>query len=267
MGTIRKLLVSSAMGVLLVTAVAPGPAAAQPGAPQVVPDRVGSIGGAREGICDKGGFPLIHPVSEFIWWFAAQSDCHTPLDDIDTAFDNAYLRAEGELVSPGFPTNDIHGWQGVSIQDFSGSGWGDGWGAIIAPSLVEEVPEPQQPHYVGGGTWVAYKRAVWEQGIQPGYPINLEHQWDGVTIQDFRGGSWGDAAIIGGPDAWLVAGRHWQAYVIADGSNRLGNPLGPVYETDDGRYQQSFAGGTITELAGQIEVEYYDTGEILSFSV
>jgi hypothetical protein len=202
--------------------------------------------------------------------FFAEGNCDKLDDGIRAQFVQAYEEAERNGVWPGGPTNEVHYWVGgILIQDFNGtrdnSGKiiGDGWGAIIASG-----PDGSIPHYVYGSTWVAYKRAVYEKsvlggGIDPGYPTNFVHQWNGVTIQNFRGGSWGDGAIIGGDrdSAWLVAGRHWDAYIGADGSNSLGSPLGPVELNEDGWYQQRFEKGAINERSGQTNIELYQSGE------
>lgn len=230
---------------------------ASPDAPGHVPPQVGNFEEAQE-ICALGDVPMPHWLLDIITLWQSR-ECREALEHIDQSFDNAYLRAESELASPGFPTSDIYAWEGVLVQEFSGGELGDGQGAIIAKSS-EDDNGPQQPQYVGGGTWAAYERAIDEQGIQPGYPINLEHTWPGsdVTIQDFRGGSWGDAAIIGGDNAWLVAGRHWEAYWRVDGQIQLGNPTGPWHQNADGWYKQVFESGSILELNHDIRVVFND---------
>ncbi len=186
---------------------------------------------------------------------------------VAVAYGDAYLRAEQFPASPGYPDDvGIHHWADILIQDFwggtdpQGNLNGDGWGAIIWGGLETD----SLPHYVGGSSWVAYKRAIYEpsvlgEGILPGYPTGPEHRWNRVIIQDFSGSSWGISAIIGGDQeqAWLVAGNHLQAYIDADGSNTLGNPLGPVEKNADEWYEQKFEDGIILELAGETRVQYY----------
>lgn len=230
---------------------------AMPNAPGVVPDRVGQFQEARD-VCNLDGMPLPSWLTELIFYLQSKG-CNDSLDHIDAAFDSAYLSAESAVATPGFPTNDIHPWAGVLVQDFSGGALGDGWGAIVAKSHDDGL-DPQKPYYIGGGMWHAYVRAVNEQNIQPGYPINMQHAWPGsdISIQDFRGGSWGDAAIIGGDSAWLVAGRHWEAYWTVEGQIRLGNPVGPWFQNADGWYEQDFEGGRILELDHNVTIEFND---------
>lgn len=187
---------------------------------------------------------------------------------VEIMFHDAYLEAEVGKASPGYPDGGIegiHDWVDFPMQDFSGgtdsSGNlnGDGWGAIIWGGADANEP----PHYVGGGHWVAYKAAVYDLDIVPGYPLNAPYRMNNATIQDFRGGTWegsamGDAAIIGDETAFLVAGRHWEAYQGVNGSARLGNPTGPWHQNSDGWYEQDFEGGEIAELNHDITVIYYD---------
>ena len=190
------------------------------------------------------------------------------LNKLDSLFSDAYREAEHEGASPGYTTNQLHFWNTVLIQDFWYGNWGDG-------ALIWGQTQDARPHYVGGGAWNAYKRAANNYSVWPGYPINTEHDWNRVRIQDFRGGGWGDGAIIGGANAELVAGNHWRAYISADGSNRLRNPVtfvnyqsgefyadpfGGGYRVSGWFWVQQFEGGQIWERNGTAYVWFYDTG-------
>lgn len=183
-------------------------------------------------------------------------------------FTEAHQQAEQAGMSPGTRLDNIHAWNNMLIQDYRNGALGDGailWSTTLADS----------PYYVGGGTWHAYTRAVWEYGVSPGYPINLEHDWGNVRIQDFRGGKWGDGAIIGGAKAELVAGDYWKAYTRVDGPNRLRNPTSFITTKKKGGIKwkiQQFDGGEIwigiydfwvgsTPIwRKHYSVHYYDTG-------
>ena len=266
----HKLRAIALLFALLLTSIHPVLVHAQPGAPNVVPDRVGNAPELRD-VChgvSQYGF-LFDLLTQIRLFFQAES-CDDAVDHIDAAFDSAYLRAEDEVTSPGFPTNDIHSWQGVLIQDFSGGAWDEGFGAIIAPASFEPLEGgPQEPAYVGGAIWSGYLSSVFDADISPGYPINLEYPMNDLIVQDFRGGDWVDGTIIGRPGAaaFLVAGRHLQAYQLADGFNRLGIPLGNVVKTEDGLFQQDFEGGILSEHAGVVEVTFFDTGEVVSYDI
>jgi hypothetical protein len=184
------------------------------------------------------------------------------LDNVRNSFWYAYDAVEKQGASPGKPDNYVHRWAGVLIQDFkegtdsSGALRTDGWGVIIG-----EIG--RDAYFIGGGFWDAYERAVngpnaVGTSLYPGYPTNAEHIWPGSTIriQNFEGGSWGDAAIIGTDEsAWIVAGGHWEAYWQRNGQIDLRNPLGPLYKDSEGWYTQDFEGGKIRELNGKIVVE------------
>jgi hypothetical protein len=237
-----------------------GAVSAAPNAPQYVPDQVGRWGEAEKICADVKDIPMPNYFADVAKYFQVKN-CEDGLARVKSAFQEAYRQAEAEGLAPGYPTNDIHPWiEEMLLQDFSGSPRGDGWGALIANY---SEGGPKGVFYVGGPTWRAYERAVntpsvLGDGIFPGYPTGLEHKWNRVTIQDFSGGSWGITAIIGGDQstAWVVAGNHLQAYIDYDGSNTLGNPLGPV-EYVNGWYVQNFEDGKILELDGQIDVQYH----------
>jgi hypothetical protein len=245
---------------------------ATPQAPGHVPDQVGNFAEARK-TCDLG-LPIPRWLIELITFFGARN-CHEALDRVDNWFTDAYRTSEGEGASPGYPINDIRFWQNVVIQEFTGGHWGEG--AII----MKGANPPARPQYVGGGAWKAFKRAANQYGVFPGYPINTEHVWNRVRIQDFREGSWGDGAIIGGGNAELVAGNHWKAYVKADGSNRLRNPTtfmvqksygfepGPAVGPKRVRtwWVQYFEGGEIWESRGSIRIYYSDTRRWWEFNL
>jgi len=60
-----------------------------------------------------------------------------------------------------------------------------------------------------------------------GQPINEPHSWGPVTIQDFRGGSYGDTALILNPNhgtAYLVRSGFWEHYKNDGGPSRFGAP-------------------------------------------
>ncbi len=70
------------------------------------------------------------------------------------------------------------------------------------------------------------------------------HGWGQVWIQDFRGGSAGDGALLylpGAATAWWVKGAAWAAYLVAGGAEGpLGAPLG-----DEASGKQSFENGSL----------------------
>lgn len=186
-------------------------------------------------------------------------DCQDAIAAVEDEFKYAYEVAEESGIDPGEPTNFVHDWPqaGVIIQDFYSNS--DGWGAIIWGGASHRT----DPYFVSGKTLVEYKESVNARGISPGYPTGVEHDWDGVRIQDFAGGSWGDGGIIGGNvsphGAWLVTGNHMKAYWANNGPVTLGNPKGWVYKNSEGNYQQDFEKGTIFERAGNTWLAYNDS--------
>jgi hypothetical protein len=237
---------------------------AAPNAPGIVPNQVGNFQAARN-LCDSfGRVSMPNWILQLIS-FASVVKCHEALNLLDKRFDTAYLESEQEGGSPGYPTIDIHIWKGVAIQDFVGGTWGDGAGAII-----QRGQRPvSSPKYVGGYAWVGFKTAVSSYNVFPGYPINTQHNWNKVRLQDFREGTWGTGAIIVDlqrKTAQLVAGNHWKAYILADGSNRLRNPTSFVFSKSGWRVQ-NFDGGELWENGGQVKVYYYDTKKWLQFRV
>lgn len=256
-----KWVVIIASAILLISPMQPQQVSASPSSPGEVPDEVGNWDEARHHCDLQGSLP----------WFGApwiEADCNYTLNKLDSLFSDAYREAEHEGASPGYTTNQLHFWNTVLIQDFWYGNWGDG-------ALIWGQTQDARPHYVGGGAWNAYKRAANNYSVWPGYPINTEHDWNRVRIQDFRGGGWGDGAIIGGANAELVAGNHWRAYISADGSNRLRNPVtfvnyqsgefyadpfGGGYRVSGWFWVQQFEGGQIWERNGTAYVWFYDTG-------
>lgn len=188
-------------------------------------------------------------------------DCQAAFEAVEEKFKYAYEVAQDSGIDPGEPTNYVHNWSPakVVIQDFYSEI--DGWGAIIYGGATKK----HDPYFVNGMTLVEYKESVNERGIRPGYPTGVEHDWNGVRIQDFSGGSWGGGGIIGGNlsphGAWLVAGNHMEAYWADNGPVTLGNPTSWVYKNSEDKYQQDFERGNITELAGKTWINY-NTDEV-----
>lgn len=163
-----------------------------------------------------------------------------------------------ELQSAGAtPVNDWHAWRdGVVIQDWQGGSCGECaliWGGNAAVG----------PQVVGSGMWAAFKESVNVDELWPGYPINAEHWWNGLRIQDVRGGTHGDGAFIGGEHAKLVTWRTWPAYIKADGSRRLRNPVTSLSPRQDSAGNwfdvQTFEGGVIWARKQETLVCFYDT--------
>lgn len=245
--------------VIGIIAVAPIAAVATPQAPGYVPSQVGDFQAARE-LCEI--MPLPSWIMDLITFYAVRR-CHDALNIVDENFVKAYRDAERAGTSPGYPTNDVHFWQKVAIQDFTGGTFGKG--AIMMRGQQPKV----RPQYVGGSIWSAFKVAANQYGVFPGYPSNTLHTWNRVQIQDFREGDWGEGAIISdsrGQNAGLVAGRHWKAYKRVDGSNRLRAPITFVNQTDGG-WLQMFEGGEIWESGGSIKVYFYDNNRWENFWV
>lgn len=251
--------------VMLAVTILSSPAfvSASPQAPGHVPEQVGNFDELRK-LCNSAPMPswLLDLIS-----FFTVSHCYNAADRIDHIFSQAYLRAEGEIASPGYPINDVHFWRATMIQDFSGGTWSKG--ALIMRWQPPEQGEYLPPFYVGGCDWSIFERATNNYGVFPGYPINHVHQWNKVWLQDFREGSWGDGAIIGGCHGELVAGNHWKAYIKADGSNLLGRPISFVSEeTVNSKtwWVQYFEWGKIQEANGFIWV-VYNNGQQRMFNV
>jgi hypothetical protein len=179
-----------------------------------------------------------------------------PLAWYNQRFDKASELSEQAGVAPGTPKNDVHAWNKIVLRDYVNGSWGNG--AIIWSEQATGV----DPHYVGGGEWAAYTRAVRQHKVSPGYPINLAHNWNRVRIQDFDGGEWGRGALIGGAHAELVAGGFWKAYTHANGSNSLRNPKSFVVERRVAGKTwnvQYLDGGVIWQRKGSLRVRFYDT--------
>ena len=275
---------------LMMSILSPSLVGATPQAPGAIPPNVGVYENGRE-ICRKGDILAswasalvaagLNRLAVLVGLLPAQwtSDkCTAVLDGLKELYRSAYAQAESEGASPGSDVNSVHYWNGVMIQDFSGGNWGDG--AIIFSEKVSKITKTR-PQYVGGGAWNAFKRAANSYQVWPGAPINTEHDWNKVRIQDFRGGAWGDGAIIGGGNAELVAGNHWKAYIRADGSNKLRNPktfmVQQYYGFEPSTYAgpkkqrvwwvQYFDGGEIWESRGDIRVYYKDSNTWQNFRV
>ena len=178
-------------------------------------------------------------------------ECEDSVERVRNAFKTARKKAEDNRIFPGYALNTVHSWtiqgwqgKGLLIQDFRCGKDGYGDGAIIASvfgglsikkfasSFLTEYPA----QYIGGKEWEAFKRATNTYRVFPGLPANIRHQWDAWTpiyLQDFRGGTWGDGAIIEDParkTAELVAGIFWKAYIKVDGRKSLGVPKTFVYD-------------------------------------
>lgn len=243
---------------------------ATPREPGYIPYEVG-LWEALNSYCSTGDDIIGNIVSLF-----GNLYCNQTAERLKNHFGDAYRTSENEGASPGFPTNQLHFWRGTVIQDFTGGNWGDG-------ALIWSQNKGSKPQYVGGGAWKAYRHATDAYGVWPGYPTDNEHSWGDVRIQNFRGGSWGDGAIIGGGSAELVAGNHLKAYGRADGSRRLRNPKTFMVEKYDGFetttkgfvgprklrqwWVQYFDGGEIWESRGDVKVLFYDKQEWSSFRV
>jgi murein DD-endopeptidase MepM/ murein hydrolase activator NlpD len=100
------------------------------------------------------------------------------------------------------------------------------------------------------------------QGLM-GTPTNRTHWWDGVVIQDFRGGTGSDAAIIHDEfadispytvPAFALYGEIWQKYVALGGPSVLGPPTTDEFANAAGERQNSFATGRITWRDGSAAV-------------
>lgn len=158
---------------------------------------------------------------------------------------------------PGTAINQPHEWNGIVIQDYRGSQWGDG--AVVWDKSTAN------PQYIGGGEWVAFKESLYTYNTWPGYPVNGAHLWNGLHIQDTRGGLHGDGAFIGGANAKYVTWRIWPAYVRIDGSRRLRNPLTYAVPRQDGHGNwydvQQFEGGEIWARKQGTSVYFYDTNQ------
>jgi hypothetical protein len=226
---------------------APLSAFATPNSPGKVPEQVGNAENLRA-ICDTS-IPLPKLIAEVIWALAAMH-CHDMLGKLKQAYVNAYLASENEEISPGWPTNDVHMWRDkVLIQDFTRGVWGTG-------AIIKSANKKTTPYYVGGWIWDAFKRTLYEGGVWPGYPINNAHDWQGITIQDFRDGSWGDTAIITNNSqgmAHAVAGYQWWAYKQLNGPIALGQPRSFVYYWDN-YSRQDFERGYLLESGGTVFV-------------
>ncbi len=119
-----------------------------------------------------------------------------------------------------------------------GVGWiaaipGAGFGAISASCALGV--DKLKSMYIS-----AYRSAP---PANPGYPINDVHTWKTVVIQDFRGGSWGDGAIIKrsqkGSKPEYVGGSVWTAYKRAANDYGVfpGYPYGTVHDWGNVRIQ------------------------------
>ena len=80
----------------------------------------------------------------------------------------------------GYPQNDSHRWGNAWVQDFSGGNYG--WNIMIYGDSVGRT------HNIRGDIW-RYYRTVGGMSSSLGAPTSDEYNWNGVSRQDFIGGS------------------------------------------------------------------------------
>ena len=194
--------------------------------------------------------------------YPGEDVCLNNLTPVTNLFIAAYEEVVAVGINPGVPTSRVEEFgNDMLIQKFTLGNLGDGYGAILMHKSTGTA------FYVGGGTWNAYNRAMTENSVLgspifPGHPTSFQQEWAGVPIQFFEGGSWGNGAIIGGDQAWLVTGNHWEKYWAVEGWASLGKPLGAVYKNGESKYQQDFEKGNITELDDQTWVNSTSADQI-----
>ena len=112
---------------------------------------------------------------------------------------------------------DTSRWGGqdvsVVVRLSSGDRWAD-WEKTVHVDAVVGQGSSRQNLFID-----AYNRNGGSATM--GAPVNIVHDWGGIKIQDFAGGSYGPCAIIddeaNGVGAWVVRGAIWQKFIDIGG--------------------------------------------------
>jgi hypothetical protein len=203
---------------------AAGQGLAFPGTPGIAPDSVGRMDPTFvQGLKDvwDGGyggigalvalFPYAGPVLELLvneLKQQADGDVDTRFGRLQQRFKDAYTRMDAiqtpwGVPSLGWPINDVHFWNKVTIQDFRQGPWGDG--VLIYRPGSNRAPAP-----IVGRHWTAYVNGDGSDQLLT--PINgflhSDKPWAaGYWVQDFERGYIAERG--GRAYVWTVDSRSW----------------------------------------------------------